>query len=81
MQTKNFEKLKTIVRTVLELSEGCDVETEIMQQVTARRWDSLAQVSMIAAIENEFSIILSVTDYTRMTSFKTMVSLLEEKGL
>jgi acyl carrier protein len=75
----NREKLKDIVRGVLELPEGAEVES--VKRITTRRWDSLAQVSLIAAIEGEFSLALPVGDYGRFTSYKAIELLLDEKGL
>jgi acyl carrier protein len=78
MRADNLEKMQAIVKAVLELPEGSAVEA--VRQVATRRWDSLAQVSMIAAIESEFGIALSTDDYDRMSSYKAIVLLLEEKG-
>ncbi|MBA3557890.1 MAG: acyl carrier protein [Gemmatimonadaceae bacterium] len=44
-------------------------------------WDSLAHVSLVAAIESEFGITLDAADELRMTSFQATQLLLEEKGL
>ena len=79
MDTLSYDKLKSIVRTILEMPESTDVESS--RQVSTRRWDSLSQVMMIAAIESEFNIIIDPADYNRLTSFKSIVVLLDEKGL
>ena len=44
-------------------------------------WDSIEQVDMIVAIENEFGLTLHTGEYSRMTSFNAIVLLLDEKGL
>ena len=79
MDAETLEKLKAIVRAVLELPDSADVENS--RQVATRRWDSLAQVMMIAAIESEFDIIIDPADYNRLSSFKSILLLLDEKGL
>lgn len=75
----NRDKLKGIIRAVLELPDGAEVEG--VKRITTRRWDSLAQVSLIAAIEGEFSLDLPAADYGRFTSYKAIELLLDEKGL
>ena len=79
MDAETLEKLKAIVRAVLEMPDSADVENS--RQVAIRRWDSLAQVMMIAAIESEFDIIIDPPDYNRLTSFKSIRLLLDEKRL
>ncbi len=76
MDAEGLEKLKAIVRAVLEIPDSADVENS--RQVATRRWDSLAQVMMIAAIESEFDIIIDPSDYNRLTSFKSIRLLLDE---
>ena len=79
MQAKNLEKLINIFRIVLALPDDIDVES--VRQVSSERWDSMAHVNMIVAIENEFGLTLHAGEYTRMTSFNAIVLLLDEKGL
>ena len=79
MDAETLEKLEAIVRAVLEMPDSADVENS--RQVATRRWDSLAQVMMIAAIESEFDIIIDPVDYNRLTSFKSIRLLLDEKRL
>jgi acyl carrier protein len=49
--------------------------------VNQRNWDSLAHVSLVAAIESEFNMTLDAADALRMTSYRATELLLEEKGL
>ena len=79
MDAETLEKLEAIVRAVLEMPDSADVENS--RQVATRRWDSLAQVMMIAAIESEFDIIIDPADYKRLSSFKSILLLLDEKRL
>jgi len=79
MQIENIEKLRSILRTILEVSD--DVPIEHVRQISCRRWDSLAQVTMVAAIESEFKVCITGREYERLTSFSAIQLLLEEKGL
>ncbi len=79
MKDDNLETLAKIFRAIFELPERADVEN--VSKTTMRRWDSLAQVGLIAAIENEFSITIRVADYERMNSFKSISLLLSEQDL
>lgn len=62
---------------VLELSDNED-PTKV-RQTTSRRWDSLATVSLSAAMESEFQITVEASDVERMTSFEATKLLLEER--
>lgn len=79
MQSENLEKIRNIVRAVLEM--GDDEPVDSVRQIAFRRWDSLAQVTMIAAVEAEFGIGIATSEYERFTSFDAIKILLEEKGL
>ncbi len=70
-------KLQQIFRIVLDLEDSIDVTN--LRKLTERRWDSLATVSMVAALESEFNLSLSAADYERMTSFEAIRLMVEEK--
>jgi acyl carrier protein len=46
-----------------------------------RKWDSLAKITMVAAIEAEFGASFATQEYERFTSFESIKILLEEKEL
>lgn len=79
MIEKNEIKLAEIFRVVLDLDDGYDVYS--VRRLTETKWDSLAHVSMVAAIESEFGLQLEILDMDRMSSFAATRLLLEEKGL
>ena len=79
MISTNEIKLAEIFRIVLELDVDCDVLA--VRRIADPRWDSLAQVSIVAAIESEFGVHLEIADMDRMSSFAATRLLLEEKGL
>lgn len=79
MLSENKAKLEAVFRTVLELPADQDVEN--IRQIARRNWDSLAQISILLGIESEFGVRLSGAEQERVTSFKSAMLLLEEKGL
>jgi acyl carrier protein len=79
MTTANREKLQEIFRAVFELPPTADVTG--VHQVSHHNWDSLAHVSLIAAIENEFTTTIDAADALCITSYQATTALLEEKGL
>ena len=72
-------KLAEIFTVVLEPSPGTDVTK--MRRMAEPRWDSLAHVSIVAAIESVFGLSLEVADMERLSSFDAARLLLEEKGV
>ena len=86
MDSNNLAKLREIFTTVMELdgSEHADPDLanpDNWRNSVLEKWDSLAHVMLVAAIESEFGIALDSADSERMTSFKGIGLLLSEKGL
>jgi acyl carrier protein len=79
MSVQLADKLQDIFRAVFNLPETHDV-TQV-RRISERHWDSLAHVSLVAAIESEFDIIIDAADALRMTSYEATRLLLEEVGL
>lgn len=79
MDQQALEKLQEIFRVVLELPDGADVSAA--NRDGWERWDSLAHVSLIAAIESEFGVSLDSKDPDRITSYEAARSVLTERGL
>jgi len=77
MKADDVKRLEEIFKVVLELEEGRDV-TSITQKDT-ERWDSLAQTSLIAALESDFDITLDIADMKAIISFKSALKVLREK--
>jgi len=73
------DKLREIFRAVFELIPGTDVTR--VRQINEPKWDSLAHISLITAVESEFGVTLDAMDAMGMTSYQAMQLLLEEKGL
>jgi acyl carrier protein len=79
MNKQNLDILVQIFLVVFDLSE--DEEISSFRKLTNDKWDSLRQVSLVAALESEFSIKIDTSESELITSFKAVTALLEEKGL
>lgn len=79
MTQDGLPKLREIFRAVFELPPDADVAR--VRQLTQPNWDSLAHVTLVAAIENEFGIELAMAESLRITSYAAAELLLREKTL
>lgn len=66
-----------ILRAVLELPDDADVSG--LKKAGTAKWDSLAQVTLVAVLEDSFGITLEIADYARMDSFAALCALVAEK--
>ena len=71
------KKLLEIFSIVLEIEN--DNEIKNIRRINEVKWDSLAHVSLLSAIENEFEIFLDYDEKERVSSFKSTLLLLNEK--
>ena len=78
MKEKNLNKLKEIFMAVFELSE---TQVANYRKINNRKWDSLATVTLIAAVESEFNILVDESAYEGFTSFSAVELALDEIGL
>lgn len=79
MNAINESKLREIFMSILDLDDACDITS--VRKINSERWDSLAQTSLVAAIESEFNVVLGIAEMERITSFAAAALLLEEMGL
>ncbi len=79
MRALTEQKLREIFRAVLDLPDGADVTR--MRQEGEPAWDSLAHVTLVAAMESEFDLQVDAGDSLALTSFAAVVRYLEERGL
>jgi acyl carrier protein len=79
MHETTQKTLEQVFRAVLELPEEAEVGS--VRQVSQASWDSLAHVSLVLAVENEFNLSIDVADSIELTSFQAFALFLEEKGL
>ena len=71
------EKLNLILENILELDGSEEIES--LSMISYPKWDSLAQLSIISALEDEFSIKISIKDFEMLSSYKSIKNMLTEK--
>lgn len=71
--------LRSIFRAVLNVPELVDVEGIL--QLNYPAWDSLAHVSLIAAVESEFGLEIDVADSMELTSYEAVRRYLDARNL
>ena len=79
MREENLEKLKQIFIVVLDLSDGVDPSDVVRE--TNKAWDSLAHMSLVAAMESEFSVSIDASEAEKITFFSAAEAMIGEKGL
>jgi acyl carrier protein len=75
MAAGNIYKLKQIFIEVFSISEA---EVESYRKLNNSKWDSLASVTLIAAMESEFKIEIQEPDYETLSSFSSAELVLEK---
>lgn len=63
----NEEILKDAFITGLDLEEGTDVSELVYRSIPA--WDSIGHMSLVAAIEDAFEVMLSTDQVLSLSSF------------
>lgn len=71
------DRLSQIFRVVFQLSDRAD--TTNTKKISEVRWDSLATVTLVAALESEFQLRLDSHEIERLTSYESTLLLLMEK--
>lgn len=75
MAAGNIDKLKQIFIEVFSISEA---EVESFRKLNNSKWDSIASVTLIAAMESEFKIEIQEPDYETLSSFSSAELVLEK---
>jgi acyl carrier protein len=78
MTRENEQKLAEVFRAALKL--GLDSDVTGARQLNTPSWDSLAHVSLVAALESEFGISVDIADSLALTSYRAVRLYLEERG-
>lgn len=73
----SLEKLNQIFCDVYSVDESALNETFINTNVDS--WDSIHQLSMVAAIEEAFDLMMDAEDILEMTSYENVKNLLKSK--
>ena len=63
---------------VFELDTSHEVEN--LSNENFIEWDSLAQLTLVSTIQDEFSMRIKPKDFQRFTSFQNIYSILEKMG-
>jgi len=71
------ERVRGVVADVLDLRP--EEITAATSKTTTEAWDSLAQINIASAVEEEFDIEFTVDEIEVMTSFTTVVATLSRK--
>ena len=74
MDAGSVDKLKQIFIEVFSISEA---EVDSCRKLNNSKWDSLASVTLVAAMESEFKIQIQEADYESITSFSSAELILE----
>ena len=75
MTADNIDKLKQIFIEVFSISEA---EVESYRKLNSSKWDSIASVTLIVAMESEFNIEIQESDYETLSSFSSAELILEK---
>lgn len=74
-----LDRLRDVFRKALELPADAEVESLRYRGIEA--WDSLAHMSLIAALEDEFDIMIDTDDVIDMSSFGKAREILARHGV
>jgi len=79
MNSRDNKKLSLLIKDTLQLDSEKGIE--LLSNSNCPKWDSLAQMSLVAVLENEFSINIEIDDFAKLTSYTSIKLMLEEKGI
>ena len=71
-----MSRLADVFREVFELDD--DVEIRGLQYRGIEEWDSVAHMQLVAAIEDEYDVMLDTDDVTDMSSYEEAVRILKD---
>ncbi|MGX6604398.1 acyl carrier protein [Micromonosporaceae bacterium Da 78-11] len=74
-----LQRLRDAFRTALDLP--ADVSVDDLHYQDNEKWDSLAHMSLVATIEDEFSVMLDTDDVINMSSFAEATRILGKYGV
>lgn len=75
----DLQRLRDAFRTALDLP--ADAPVDDLQYQDNEKWDSLAHMSLVAGIEDEFSVMIDTDDVINMSSFAEAVRILGKYGV
>ncbi|HEX4814850.1 MAG TPA: acyl carrier protein [Nonomuraea sp.] len=75
----HLDRLRAVFRRSLNLP--ADAAVDGLEYRAIPQWDSLAHMALIAAMEDEFSIMIDTDEMIDMSSFAKAAELLEKHGI
>lgn len=75
----HLDRLRAVFRMALNLP--ADVDVDGLEYRAVPQWDSLAHMALIAAMEDEFSVMIDTDEMIDMASFAKAAELLEKHGI
>ena len=76
--TSTFLKLQQTIATTLKVAPAKVTETTRDQDLPA--WDSLGQVNLIMALEQEFGVYIEVEEFGNLNSVPAILAYLGQQG-
>ena len=74
-----LQRLRDAFRTALDLPADSPVDD--LQYQDNEKWDSLAHMSLVATIEDEFLVMIDTDDVINLSSFAEAVRILAKYGV
>lgn len=74
-----LQRLREAFRTALDLP--ADAPVDDLRYQDDDKWDSLAHMSLIATLEDEFSVMIDTDDVINLSSFDEAVRILGKYGV
>jgi acyl carrier protein len=75
----DLRRLRETFRAALDLPADADVDE--LTYAGNEKWDSLAHMSLVAAIEDEFSVMIDTDDVINLSSFVEATRILGKYGV
>ena len=75
----DIDRLRATFRASLELPDTYEVDS--LEYRGIEKWDSLAHMALVAAIEDEFGVQFETEQVIDMSSFKVAVDMLRGMGV
>jgi acyl carrier protein len=75
----SLDQLREAFRTALDLP--ADAPVDDLKYQDNEKWDSLAHMSLIATLEDEFEVMIDTDDVINMSSFAEAINILGKYGV
>jgi acyl carrier protein len=77
MHAARLASLEELVRIIVGLPDGAPVAE--LSRAREPRWDSLAQVNLLVAVEQELGVTFSLEDRATIDSFPALVAAIDRR--